>query len=269
MTRKTIALLIIMLVVFALPIIVLILTAISGVWRYPALLPETFSTRAIRYVWDQRALVGSSALNSILYALSTVAITLIISILPASLLARRSFRGMEVVETILLAPALVPAITFAVGIHVLFLAMRLVDTFFGVVLVLSVFSYPYMLRALIAGFEVYGEEYGVCARNLGASKARTMLRVEGPLLVPSIVAGGTIVFLVAFSEYFLVLLIGGGAVSSLSGRMFPFLNSADPQIASTYALIFLAIPLLLFFLVDGIVRRRYRRMGFFTEGGDS
>ena len=93
-------------------------------------------------------------------------------------------------------------------------------------------SYPYMLRALTAGYQAYGEQFDLCARNLGASSWRTLLAIELPLLLPALLAGATIVFLVAFSEYFLVFLIGGGTVPSYSGYIFPLLNSSDKSVAS-------------------------------------
>ena len=90
---------------------------------------------------------------------------------------------------------------------------------------------------------------------------RTLATVELPLIVPSLISGGTVVFLVAFSEYFLVSLIGGGAVNSIASSLFAFLNSADRPIASAYTLLFIAIPILLMFVIDLTVRRSYRRMG--------
>jgi ABC-type sulfate transport system permease component len=118
-----------------------------------------------------------------------------------------------------------------------------------------------MLRALTAGFQSYGDKYALCARNIGASTLRILFAVELPLLLPAIVAGGTIVFLVSFSEYFLVLLIGGGAVPSYSGYVFPLLNSSDRSVASLLSLIFLVIPVLLFFCIDRMLFITYHRRG--------
>ena len=265
MKAKRLVILVLLFALFVVPPATLILYAVSGVWRYPEVVPETYSLRALEYLWSLRTTLMEGIGVSLLYAFTTVAVTFGMTVMPASFLARRRFRGQHLVESLLLAPALVPSITFSVGLQVVFLYVGLVDTFAGVVLVLSIFSYPYMLRALIAGFEVYGEEYTVCAANLGAGPLRTLLSVEIPLLVPSLVSGGTVVFLVAFSEYFLVFLIGGGAVPSITGTMFPFLSSSDRQIASALTLLFMMVPLVLFFLIDATVRRVYRRTGMLTE----
>jgi putative spermidine/putrescine transport system permease protein len=75
------------------------------------------------------------------------------------------------------------------------------------------------------------------------------------------VAGGSVVFLVAFSEYFLVFLIGGGSVHSYTGTLFPILNSSDRAMGSLLTLVFLLVPLMLFVLTDTAVTRIYRRKG--------
>ena len=60
---------------------------------------------------------------------------------------------------------------------------------------------------------------------------------------------------------FLVFLIGGGTVPSFTGYLFPFLNSSDRSVASVLTLIFLLIPIVLFFIIDLTVNRIYRKKG--------
>jgi putative spermidine/putrescine transport system permease protein len=246
-------------VLFALPLAIIVVYAFAANWRFPDLLPTEFSPRPLQFVTAQSGSIAMSLLSSTTYSLATVAATFGLCVLPASVLAREEFRLKHLLEAALLAPALVPSITFAMGIHYLFIRAGLADNAAGVVLVLTAFSYPYMLRALTAGFMAYGPEYEVCAANLGASLLMRIMRVDLPLLLPSAVSGGTVVFLVAFSEYFLVFLIGGGAVPSYTGYLFPFLRSSDRSVASMLTLLFLVVPILLFLLLDITVNRLHRR----------
>jgi len=260
MTRNALFVLLLLLL-FVLPLIVLVLYSVSEAWRYPHLVPQRLSARAWEFVKDQwRPIVGSLA-SSLLYSALTVLLTFAFCVLPAGVFARESFPHKTILEAVLLAPALVPSITFTMGIHYLFILVRLTDTLPGVVLVLSLFSYPYMLRALTAGFQAYGEEYDVCAENLGAGQWMRLVRIDLPLLLPAIVSGGTVVFLVSFSEYFLVFVIGGGAVASYTGYLFPYLRSSDRPLASILTLLFLCLPILLFAVIDGTVNRIYRKRG--------
>lgn len=246
---------------FAAPLLLLVMIAFGGPWRFPALMPAGLSLRAWHYLLDNAQRIGGALTSSILYSLSTAAICGVLCLAPARTFARDEFRGRIVLETILLAPALLPPIVFVVGLQIVFIRIGLIDNHAGVIVVLTMYSYPYMLRALIAGYRTIPADLTNAATNLGASRRRAILGVELPLLGPALVAGGFIVFLVAFSEYFLVFTVGGGRVASFTAMFVPFLSGADRAIASAMALIFVTIPLSLFVLVDLLVRRAYRRRG--------
>ena len=151
--------------------------------------------------------------------------------------------------------------TFAMGLHYVFIKFSLSETLLGVVILLAMFSYPYMFRALVAGFQTMGQDYRICARNLGAGSLSILLRVELPMLIPAVIAGGSVVFLVAFSEYFLVFLIGGGNVASFTGTLFPLLSSSNRSLAAILTLIFLFLPIVLFLVMDTALVRFYRKKG--------
>lgn len=244
---------------FVLPPAILLIYSFAPVWNYPDVIPKNFGSGSFNFVFSQRSEILISLASSVTYSLSTVIFTIIITILPAQVFARKKFKGRVFLETILIAPALLPSMSFAMGAHYVFLKTGLSDSFIGLVLILSTVSYPYMLRALTAGFIAYGEEYALCSKNLGAGFFRTIFQVEIPLLLPSIISGGTIVFLVSFSEYFLVFLIGGGIVPSYSGYLFPFLNSSELSIASLLTLIFLVVPFLLFIAIETFLTFYYRK----------
>lgn len=247
----------VLLLVFLLPPAVLAVYTFAGRWEYPRVLPSEASFRAFRYAAGQGRAIAGSVLSSAGFSLAAAALSFCLSLLPASLLAFREFPGKNLIEPLFLLPAVLPAMTFAVGAHLIFLVLRIADTWIGVVLILTVYGYPYMLRTLIVGYRAVGSDYRNCALNLGSSRFRTRLTVEIPLLLPSILAGGIVVFLVAFSEYFLVFLIGGGTVRSVTGHLVPFLLSSDFPVASLLVLLFSLLPFALLVTLEAVVSRIY------------
>jgi len=254
---RSVAVLLLLLVVFVGPILIVLLNALAARWAYPAVLPEEWSLRGVRFVLRNARDLISSILSSFMYSITVVVLSFIVCIAPARVLARDRFPGRRILEALFLSPVLIPAITYGMGIHFLFIRLGLANRTVGVVLVLTAASYPYMLRALIAGFEQIHRDYETCASNLGAGWLRRTMLVTIPMLLPAIVAGSTVVFLVAFSDYFLVFLIGGGAVRSFTGFLFPFLSAGDRTIGSTLTLLFVLIPIMLFVVLELTVRRFY------------
>jgi len=253
--------LLILVLVFVLPVVVLILTAVAPGWRFPDVWPHAFSLKSITYLIRNQEQILAALGSSFFFSLLTALLTVPMCLLPAAVFARNEFPGKALLEGLLLTPALVPPMTFAMGLHFVFIKLYLTGTLFGVVILLAMISYPYMFRALVAGFQSIGEDYRICARNLGATTLTVLLRVELPLLMPAVIAGGSVVFLVAFSEYFLVFLIGGGSVASFTGTLFPLLSSSNRSLAAILTLIFLFLPVALFLVMDTTLVRSYRKKG--------
>jgi len=245
--------------VFLFPLLVLVLYSFSGQWAFPSLFPDTVNFRTFVYLKENAGQIFIHIRSSFVYSILAVILSVVYSLLPAEFLSRQDFTGKKIIESLLLAPAVLPVMTFSVGIHLMFIRLGLADTHFGVALILSVYSYPYMLRALISGYKTIHPDSIVCARNLGAGFWQILWEIEIPMLLPALTAGASIVFLVAFSDYFLVFLIGGGSVPSYSGYLFPFLNSTDWSLASGLTLLFIIVPILLFLVLDLTVIRLYRK----------
>ncbi|MGL1890372.1 MAG: ABC transporter permease subunit [Spirochaetaceae bacterium] len=240
---------------FLIPPLFLVFYIFVGIWKYPDLLPRSYNLRGIKFLVKNINPITLSIFTSLGFSLLSVVFSLLITILPASYLARNEFVGKSILEALLLSPVLIPSITYSMGIHWIFIKLGLSDSFIGVTIVLTMFSYPYLLRSLIAGFSLYSHNLDVSAKNLGANLFTRIVKVHLPLLLPSVISGGTVVFLSSFSSYFLVFLIGGGRVNSFTGYLVPFLRSEDLNISSVLSIIFLLIPIVLFTLIEVLHRR--------------
>lgn len=240
---------------FIFPILLLLLYVFVGIWQYPNLLPESLNLRSFDFLMRNRWQIALSTLSSLSYSLLVVILSFLLTILPASLLSNKDLKGRGIIEGLLLSPVLIPSITFSMGIHWILIKIGVANTYFGVIIVLTIFSYPYMLRSLITGFMLYPKNLDICGKNLGANIFYRIKSIHIPMLLPSIISGGTIVFLSAFSSYFILFLIGGGRVLSLTAYLFPFLKSENSNISSLLSIIFLIIPLLLFMLTEILFRR--------------
>jgi spermidine/putrescine transport system permease protein len=68
---------------------------------------------------------------------------------------------------------------------------------------------PFMILPLYANMEKLDESLLEAARDLGASKLRTLFKIIVPLTLPGIIAGSILVFLPAMTMFYIPVLLGG------------------------------------------------------------
>ena len=84
--------------------------------------------------------------------------------------------------------------------------------FWPAVCVLTLVTYPYVFLSLCMGFKGVPDSLRQASRSLGVSPFQTFIKVEWPILVPSVVSGGLLIFLYALSDF--------GAVATLKCETF-------------------------------------------------
>ena len=144
--------------------------------------------------------------NSAIVALSSVVIALIVAIPGAYAVARLPFFGRRQINTLFVATYLFPAIVVAIPLFVLFTRIGLRGSLLGLILVYTAQTVPvaiYMLRNYFDTVPVSIEEAGLMD---GLSRIGILWRITLPLSLPSIVATGLFVFMIAWNEFLFALL---------------------------------------------------------------
>ncbi len=197
----------------------------------------------------------SSILRSLVVALASTAIAGIAGTLCAIGCWRVSSRAGNAVRMLMLVPIIVPTIVYALGIYQVWIDLRLIDTYTGVIIAHAVTGMPYVVITVstaLAGFDPRLEQ---AALNLGASVCQTLRLVIIPNILPGIVSGVIFAFIHSWDELVIVLFIAGRGVFTLPRRMWDGINeSLDPTMAAVAAVLVLATVGLL--LIDIVVRAR-------------
>jgi len=68
---------------------------------------------------------------------------------------------------------------------------------------------PFMILPLYANIEKLNQEYIEAARDLGANKITTFLKIIIPLTMPGIIAGSLLVFLPSMTMFYIPVILGG------------------------------------------------------------
>jgi multiple sugar transport system permease protein len=144
--------------------------------------------------------------NSLLVALGTVALTLIISIPGAYAVSRLEFFGRRQISGLFLGVYFFPAILLAIPLFVFFTRIGQRGTLLGllVVYVAQVAAVSiYMLRNYFDTIPASVEE---AAALDGCTRLRAMWHVSLPLAMPAIASNALFIFMIAWNEFLFALL---------------------------------------------------------------
>ena len=194
--------------------------------------------------YRQLALNGplkQAALNSLIVALVTTAVSVALGTGGAWLLHRHRFPGARLIETLVAVPMVMPEILLGISLLVLF-ATAGVDLGFTTVIIGHVtFSFPFVLVAVQARLRGMDPALEEAALDLGATPWRAFRLVILPYLRPAIAAGGLMAFTLSWDELIVTFFTADAASATLPLRIFGLAKvGLNPMINALSALFVLA-----------------------------
>jgi molybdate transport system permease protein len=193
---------------------------------------------------------------SLVCSLSATALSIVLGVPLAWLLARTRFPGQSVVRALVLLPMVLPPVVGGVALLLAFgrrgligqwldqwLGVRLPFTTTGVILAETFVAMPFLvitveaaLRSLDPGFEEAGA-------TLGASRWTVFRRVTLPMIGPSLVAGAALTWARALGEFGATITFAGnfqGRTQTMPLAVFLALET-DPAAAIALSLVLLVV----------------------------
>ena len=243
------------------PMLITIVWIFTERWAWPDLLPQVFSLRAVHEIWSRKEQLVSLLLSSVWISGLVGSLSVLIGIMTARAFTCYEFVGKRMIHFFSILPFMVPATVFAMGVQITFIKLGLNNTVTGVVISHLICSLPYAIRLLVDAMEALGTGFEEQARVLGADAVTAFLKTTFPLLSPVLISSFCMAYVVSFSQYFLTLLIGGGAVKTFAIVMVPYLQSGDRNIACIYSGLFLAVTMIVFFMFEKIAKVWSRETG--------
>jgi putative spermidine/putrescine transport system permease protein len=247
----------VIIVSIAIPFLPLILSSFSFGWRWPEVIPHSFSLRAWEYVFSSSSGTWTAVRNSLQIAFIVTITNMILAIPAANALARMKLKGKWILEGIVYAPIIIPPFVAVMGMHMTFIRLGLTETITGVVLAHITPTLPYMVRALVVSYRTLGFQWEEQARMLGARRFQRFWHVVLPHLLPGIIAGSSLSILISLSQYLITFLVGSGQVMTLPLILFPFISGGDPAIGSAYTLLFAGMAALSLLGMDLLLKKYY------------
>jgi iron(III) transport system permease protein len=213
-----------------LPHLGIALLSVSRVWSlsplptvYTAANYDEILFRAPHFMW-----------NTLRYALLAAALDVALGAVIAWLLLRGRAPGRQWLDVIATMPLAIPGVVIAAGYLRVFhgwnvpgLGEPLTSTWLVLVIVYAMRRLPYTVRGGYAALQQLPVALEEAGQNLGANRARTLLKITLPLMARGLLAGGLIAFITSAVDLSAtILLIPRVELGPLSYGIYLYMQSA-------------------------------------------
>lgn len=200
-------------------------------------LPSTFSFSGYAAALDLSP-IFSSYLNSIIIAVGSTLLNVLVISMAAYVLARFKFRGNTFLTLLLSVSLLIPTAALLMPIYRILKGIGLYDTKAGLIIVYAALGLPTSLFIFKSYFQSIPKEMEDAACIDGAGFYKTFFLVILPLAKPGLATGAILQFLTAWNEFMFALIL----TQSTSVRTLPLaLNYFTSSFSFNFTAMFAAL----------------------------
>jgi len=134
-------------------------------------------------------------------------------------LVRGSVFGARAIEANFMAPIIVPSIITAVALFIFFAKLRILGTFYGLIMAHTIIVIPYVVLIMQVAIRAFDVRIEQVAATLGASQLQILGKVVLPNLLSSAVAAWIFAFVISFDEVVVTIFLAGTNLT-IPKRMF-------------------------------------------------
>lgn len=154
--------------------------------------------------------------HSLVIALGTVALGLLVSVTGAYALSRFRFPGRRLVMLQFLLVNMFPMVLLILPLFVMMRRLGLLDTHLALILANATIAIPFAVWMLRSYIGAIPDSLDEAAMIDGCTRLGTLRRIVLPLAVPGIVSTGIYIFITAWNEYLYALTLGGRNVRTVT-----------------------------------------------------
>lgn len=214
-----------------------------------------FSWKWYERAWDNQAVKDATLRSLIIASFAAVFSTVLATMAALGTTRRRSFKGQTFIYVMINQPLMVPEIVTAVALMILFGLIKTVTGVHGLgylILAHTAFCIPFAylpIRARLEGMDLTLE---TAAADLYASPWNTFRRVTLPILMPGVIAGLMLAFVVSLDDVVITEFVKSAGQDTLPTYMLGQMRrQLTPEInaISTGLLLITVVLLTAFFLL--------------------
>jgi multiple sugar transport system permease protein len=171
-----------------------------------SVIPTAVSADSILFFLNASGVIDSFW-RSVIVALITLALALLIGAPAGYAIARYAFRGRNGYRLVILATRAFPIVILAIPLAVTYRLWDIDDTILGVALMHTALALPFTVLITSSVFVSVPRELEEAAQTLGCSPLQAFLRVSLPLTLPGLAAAAIFTWVISWNDVFAAVIL--------------------------------------------------------------
>ncbi|MFQ6775253.1 ABC transporter permease [Cereibacter sphaeroides] len=202
--------------------------------------PEGFSLKwyeKIAMARDLRQAFG----RSLVVATVCTLVALPVGTLAGIALSRYRLRFANALQVYLLLPFTVPLIGSGIGLMLVFGEWRVLGSLWPVGVACAVINLPFLVWSVSSSATLLDPDIEHAAANCGAGRVQTFLHVTLPAVMPGVITGSLLMFILAMNEFLVSLLLTDARTVTLPVQIYNSIRSIITPDLAAVSVVFIVI----------------------------
>ncbi len=195
------------------------------------------------FINASKRLLGRSINNTLLFGVISLAIIILFSILIAYLVVRRRSLMNNSIDTVSMIPYIMPGSVIGIALVIAFgkQPFALTGTMLIMIMALVIRRMPYTIRSVTATLQNIPISTEEAAISLGASKAKTFLRITTPMMSNGILAGAVLSWVAIVTELSSAIILYNNRNITLTMSAYVAISRGNYGLAAAFSTILTAL----------------------------
>lgn len=214
--------------------------------------PDGFSLKWYEEILMARAL-REAFFRSLMVSLICVIISVPVGTLAGIALTRYRLRFAGALQIFLLLPFTIPLIGSGIGMMLVFGQWGILGRIWPIGVACAVINLPFVIWSVSSSAAALDKDLELAAQSCGAGRIQTFFYITLPGVMPGVITGGLLMFVLAMTEFLVSLLLVDARIVTLPVQIYNDIRSVITPDLAAVSSAFVLIALLAVWLLDWAV----------------
>ena len=198
--------------------------------------------------------------NSLVFGAVTATVGIVIACTMSYLLQRTRIRGRKIPDFLITLGSGTPSVVIALGLIMTMKGDFGINIYNTAYIMIIAYLIKYLMmgmRTVVSAMSQIHVSLEECSQISGASWFRTMFKITGPLIFPSIAAGWFLIFIPSFYELSMTALLYSNNTKTIGFQLYEYWTYTSQQQASAMAFGILLIVVAINFLLNKLTKGEF------------